>query len=86
MSEQPENWLELQEQLLSGDRVAFARMNRLISGFLIRLRAYDFREEWDDLRQEVLVSVIALRSPLKAGKPACRSPGKKPRRTTPIGT
>ncbi len=59
MSEQPENWLELQEQLLSGDRVAFARMNRLISGFLIRLRAYDFREEWDDLRQEVLVSVIA---------------------------
>ena len=59
MSEPPENWLALQEQLLSGDRVAFARLNRLISGFLIRLRAYDFRDEWDDLRQEVLLSVIA---------------------------
>ncbi len=59
MSEGPENWLALQEQLLSGDRVAFARFNRLISGFLIRLRAYDFRDEWDDLRQEVLISVIA---------------------------
>ena len=31
MSEPPENWLALQEQLLSGDRVAFARLNRLIA-------------------------------------------------------
>jgi RNA polymerase sigma-70 factor (ECF subfamily) len=46
------------EQLLRGDRVAFLTLNRLVTGFLVQLRAYDFRDEWDDLRQEVLLSVI----------------------------
>ena len=47
------------DRLLAGDRVAFLQMNRLVTGFLVQLRAYDFREEWDDLRQEVLLAVIA---------------------------
>ncbi len=52
------DWLGLQERLLQGDRVAFFELNRLVSGILTRLRAYDFRDEWDDLRQEVLISVV----------------------------
>ncbi len=53
-----EDWGAILERLLEGDRVAFAKFNRLLSGFLAQLRAYDFREEWEDLRQEVLLSVV----------------------------
>jgi RNA polymerase sigma-70 factor (ECF subfamily) len=55
----PEDWPAVLEQLLDGDRFAFAKFNRLLSGFLAQLRAYDFREEWEDLRQEVLVATVA---------------------------
>jgi RNA polymerase sigma-70 factor (ECF subfamily) len=54
-----DDWHALLERLLDGDRVAFARFNRLVSGFLAQLRAYDFEDEWDDLRQEVLMATIA---------------------------
>jgi RNA polymerase sigma-70 factor (ECF subfamily) len=47
------------DRLVAGDRLAFATINRLISGFLVQLRAYDFRDEWDDLRQEVVLSLLA---------------------------
>jgi RNA polymerase sigma factor (sigma-70 family) len=50
---------ELLDRLLAGDRLAFLEFSRLVSGFLAQLRAYDFRDEWDDLRQEVLASVLA---------------------------
>lgn len=53
------DWNEVLERLIEGDRVAFARFNRLLSGFLAQLRAYDFREEWEDLRQEVLLATLA---------------------------
>ena len=55
----PENWNAILERLLQGDREAFARFNRLISGFLAQVRAYDFRDDWEDLRQEVLLAVVA---------------------------
>jgi RNA polymerase sigma-70 factor (ECF subfamily) len=54
-----DDWSEIQRRLLGGDRLAFLRVNRLITGCLGQLRAYDFRDEWDDLRQEVLAAVIA---------------------------
>ncbi len=54
-----EDWGAILERLLEGDRVAFAKFNRLLSGFLAQLRAYDFREEWEDLRQDVLLATIA---------------------------
>jgi RNA polymerase sigma-70 factor (ECF subfamily) len=53
------DWTRVLERLLAGDRVAFLEVNRLVTGFLVQLRAYDFRDEWDDLRQEVLLSVVA---------------------------
>ncbi len=53
------DWTAIQGRLLAGDRLAFLEINRLITGFLVQLRAYDFREEWEDLRQEVMMSVVA---------------------------
>src|SRR5438094_10500927 len=54
------DWLAVLGRLLAGDRIAFLEVNRLVTGFLVQLRAYDFREEWDDLRQEDLLSVVAI--------------------------
>ena len=51
--------------LLDGDRLAFLRMSRLVTNYLIRLRAYDFRDEWPDLVQEVVSAVTAA---ARAGK------------------
>jgi RNA polymerase sigma-70 factor (ECF subfamily) len=53
------DWRGVLDRLLAGDRVAFLEVNRLVTGFLVRLRAYDFRDEWEDLRQEVMLSVVA---------------------------
>jgi RNA polymerase sigma-70 factor (ECF subfamily) len=58
MPGQPTDWMGVLDRLLAGDRLAFLQMNRLISGFLAQGRAYDFRDEWDDLRQEVLIAVV----------------------------
>jgi RNA polymerase sigma factor (sigma-70 family) len=55
----PEEWGRVLDRLLAGDRLAFMRVNRLVTGFLTQWRAYDFRDEWDDLRQEVLLAIIA---------------------------
>ncbi len=51
-------WAEIQEQLLAGDRRAVLQVNRLISRVLRQLRAWDFSDEWDDLRQEVLLALV----------------------------
>jgi RNA polymerase sigma-70 factor (ECF subfamily) len=65
MTAQREDWPAIQERLLEGDRLALLKINRLITGFLVQLRAYDFRDEWDDLRQEV---VLALLHNARAGR------------------
>jgi RNA polymerase sigma-70 factor (ECF subfamily) len=59
MAAPQEDWIAVLDRLLAGDRLAFAKINRLVSGFLVQLRAYDFRDEWDDLRQEVVMSLVA---------------------------
>ena len=45
--------------LRAGDRLAFLRLSRLVTSYLARLRAYDFRDEWPDLVQEVVAAVAA---------------------------
>ena len=52
-------WPAVVARLAAGDRAAFLKLNRLVTSVLVQLRAYDFREEWDDLRQEVLLAVVA---------------------------
>lgn len=59
MGETREDWIAVLDRLQQGDRLAFAKVNRVISGFLVQLRAYEMRDEWDDLRQEVVMSLVA---------------------------
>jgi RNA polymerase sigma factor (sigma-70 family) len=53
------DWMDVLARLERGDRLAFLEVNRLVTGCLTRLRAYDFQDEWDDLRQEVVLAVLA---------------------------
>ena len=56
------DWAAVLERLLAGDRLALAQATRLVNGFLVRWNAYDFRDEWEDLVQEViLAAALALR-------------------------
>ncbi len=56
MAHSREDWAAVLERLLEGDRLALAKVTRLVASFLGRWNAYDFREDWDDLIQEVLVA------------------------------
>jgi len=67
---QGEDWVAILDRLAQGDRLAFAKINRLLTQFLVRLHAYDFRDEWEDLRQEVVLSLMQSH---RAGK--LRNPG-----------
>jgi RNA polymerase sigma-70 factor (ECF subfamily) len=62
VTSRPEDWAFVLERLLRGDRLALAQLTRLINSFLARWNAYDFRDDWDDLIQEVLLAAAgALR-------------------------
>lgn len=52
-------WGELADAAIAGDRVSYTKLARLVTGYLARWRAYDFRGDWEDVVQEVLVSTIA---------------------------
>lgn len=41
-----------------GDRVAFVSLARLVTGFLSSWRAFDFRDDWDDMVQDVVLAVV----------------------------
>jgi len=57
-----EDWYAVLEALQAGDSLALARLTRLVNGFLARWNAYDFRSDWDDLLQEVIIAAaLALR-------------------------
>jgi RNA polymerase sigma factor (sigma-70 family) len=57
-----EDWGAVMEALLHGDpdtkQIAFLKLNRLISGFLVALQAWDHRDQWEDLRQTVLMKLV----------------------------
>ena len=52
------DWAVVLSELDRGDPVAVARVSRVISAFLNRFRAYELRDSWEDLRQEVLEILI----------------------------
>lgn len=52
------DWPAVLARLLEGDRLAFAELNRLVTRLLVAQKVYDLREEWDDLRQEVVLAVV----------------------------
>ncbi len=51
------DWAEQLDALGDGDPLALARIRRLVTGQLVRMRAYESREGWDDLAQEIIVRV-----------------------------
>jgi RNA polymerase sigma factor (sigma-70 family) len=53
-----EDWEGVVERLLAGDREAQVRIARLVTGLLARWGAYDFRPEWPDLVQDVLLALV----------------------------
>jgi len=55
----PRDWEEIQVRLVRGDRRAVLQVGRLVSRVLAQLRAWDFADEWDDLRQEVLMALVS---------------------------
>ncbi len=58
MTRPPEDWIAVLDALLKNDRVALAKVTSVITGFLARYRAYDYRDSWDDIIDEVLIRLI----------------------------
>ena len=62
MSKSDQDWAAILGRLLRGDRLALLRVAKLVNSFLVKWNAYQFREEWDDITQEVVTAAaIALR-------------------------
>jgi len=64
-----EDWAGVVERLLAGDRASQLRIARLVTGFLARWGAYDFREEWPDLVQDVLLALVRAAREGRVEKP-----------------
>ncbi len=62
-----DDWAKAIEGLLAGDPVATDRVNTLITQHLAHIGAYQLRDSWDDLVQEVLISI--LQSPPRSETP-----------------
>jgi RNA polymerase sigma-70 factor (ECF subfamily) len=52
------DWYETVRRVSEGDRLAFLELSRLVTGFLASWRAFDFRDDWDDLVQEVVMAAV----------------------------
>jgi RNA polymerase sigma-70 factor (ECF subfamily) len=63
------DWGREVELAVSGDRRAYARLIRLITGHLAHWRAYDFQSDWDDIVQEVILSVVQAHAAGKLDPP-----------------
>jgi RNA polymerase sigma-70 factor, ECF subfamily len=57
VAESTVDWAARLEALGKSDSTALAQVRRLITGQLARMRAYETREGWDDLAQEIIVKV-----------------------------
>jgi RNA polymerase sigma-70 factor (ECF subfamily) len=64
-----EDWAGVVERMLAGDRAAQLRLARLVTGFLAHWGAYDFRPDWPDLVQDVLLAVIRAAREGRVRKP-----------------
>jgi RNA polymerase sigma-70 factor (ECF subfamily) len=64
-----EDWGRLVELTVAGDRRAYGMLVRLVTGHLAHWRAYDFSADWDDIVQEVVLSVIRAHAAGKLAAP-----------------
>lgn len=58
MSKPDTNWDETMKELVQGDRIAVAKVSHVVTCFLARYGAYNMRESWDEICQEVLIALI----------------------------
>ena len=58
MSKPETNWGETMREFVQGDRLAVAKVSHVVTGFLVRYGAYQMRKSWDDICQEVLISLV----------------------------
>lgn len=52
------DWSDVAAGIGEGNPVAIVAVSRVVIGFLIRARAYDVRDSWDDLCQDVLLALV----------------------------
>jgi RNA polymerase sigma-70 factor (ECF subfamily) len=57
-AEMAEDWGSVLDGLGRSDPLALAKISKLVTGALTRLGAYDLRDGWDDVRQEVLIALL----------------------------
>jgi RNA polymerase sigma-70 factor (ECF subfamily) len=69
MGSRDRDWSEVMDRLVRGEGAAFLAVSRLITGFLRQWRAYDFRDEWDDLIQEVVLAAVEATRAQRLRKP-----------------
>jgi RNA polymerase sigma-70 factor (ECF subfamily) len=56
------DWIGVLRRVVDGDRLALVQASRLVNSFLVRWNAYDLRDEWEDLVQEVITAAaLAVR-------------------------
>ncbi len=58
MSVSESKWNEVVKSALLGDRAEYGRLARLVTGHLAHWHAYDLHSDWDDIVQDVLLSVL----------------------------
>lgn len=58
MARASEDWLAVLDRLEGGDALAFAKVTDVIYGHLARLRAFEHRDSWGDLVQEVVMALL----------------------------
>ncbi len=68
MKKPQEDWISVLGALGEGDRLALAKVTSVITGFLARYGAYDRRDSWDDLCQEVLMRERFFHVPLRRAR------------------
>ncbi len=62
MSPPERDWAAVLTRVIAGDRLALLQVARLVNGLLQRWSAYDFRDQWDDVVQDVVTAAaLALR-------------------------
>ncbi len=64
-----ENWCAVVDLVAAGDRRAYGQLVRLVTGHLAHWRAYDFSADWDDIVQEVILSVVQAHAKGKLDAP-----------------
>jgi RNA polymerase sigma-70 factor (ECF subfamily) len=58
MPDSQKDWAAIADRLAEGDQVAFVEVSQFVTAILRRRRAYDFRDDWSDVIQEVAWAVI----------------------------